>query len=433
MSDMPRGVRGMHPVAPGDAARWQRLEQACRELLGAYGYREIRLPLLERAELFAKSVGDTSDIVSREMYVFADRSGDQLALRPEGTASCVRAALELSLLQQRQRLWYMGPMFRYERPQHGRRRQFNQVGVETFGFPGTGIEYELLLMGQRLWRKLELSGIELHLNCIGGSEERNRYSEALRHHFEPHAASFNEEQLRTLKQNPIRLLDHKNERVREIAATAPAIAEYLDDGSRQSYLELQRMLQAAGIAYVHDDGLVRGLDYYNGVVFEWISVDGLGAQNTVCAGGRYDKLVHSMGGPDVAAIGFAAGLDRLMALLDAAAGDQATSSGAAPQLYVAAVEPEQIQHCLDLAEDLRDELPGIVITVDCSGASIKNQLRQADRSGAQCALLLGQSELDKGEVTVKFLRDENMPQQAMTIAELPAKLGAIFLRKQAVS
>ena len=426
MSDMPRGVRGMHPVAPGEAARWQGLERACRELLGAYGYREIRLSLLERADLFAKSVGDTSDIVSREMYVFADRSGDQLALRPEGTAGCVRAALELSLLQQRQRLWYMGPMFRYERPQQGRSRQFNQVGVEAFGFPGTGIEYELILMGQRLWRQLGLGGIELRLNCIGGSEERNCYSEALRRHFEPHAASFNEEQLRTLRQNPIRLLDHKNERVREIAATAPAIAEYLDEGSRQSYLELQRMLQGAGVSYVHDDSLVRGLDYYNGAVFEWICADGLGAQNTVCAGGRYDKLVQSMGGPDVAAIGFAVGLDRVMALMDAAAGSQAMPDGDAPHLYMVAVEPGQIQHCLDLAERLRDSLPGLAVAVDCSGSGVKNQLRQADRSGARCAILLGQGELDRGEVTVKFLRDGSMPQQAMTTAELPDKLGAVL-------
>lgn len=414
----------MRPIAPVEAAGWQLLEQSCRRLLAAYGYAEIRLPIVEKADLFCKSIGDTTDIVSREMYVFVDRNGEELALRPEGTASCVRAALELSLLQHRQRLWYLGPMFRRERPQQGRSRQFHQIGAEVFGFDGVGIEFELLCMGHRLWRSLGLPGIRLELNCIGTIEVRKNYADALRCYFKDYAGSFNEEQRRTLEQNPIRLLDHKSEDIRELVAGAPALSEYLDDKSQQSYLQLQDMLQTAGIDYVHNERLVRGLDYYNGFVFEWLCQDGLGAQNTICAGGRYDQLVASMGGADIPAAGFAIGLDRVMALLSNAANGQAVA--VAPRVSIVSVSTEQTVACLTLAEQLRDQLPDLAISVDCSGSSMKNQLRQADRTGAACALLLGADELERGEVTLKMMQDEAVPQQAVAINALADKLHTIF-------
>lgn len=422
MSKSIQSVRGMHDVLPDETAAWQRLEAALQGLMTDYGYREIRLPLLEKTELFARSIGDVTDIVEKEMYTFEDRNGDSLSLRPEGTAGCVRAGIQHGILHnQVQRLWYMGTMYRHERPQKGRYREFRQLGVEVFGLSGPDIDAELILLGARLWRRLGLTDIRLELNSLGTPEERVRYRQALVEYFSAHKERLDEDSLERLDRNPLRILDSKNPRMREVIAGAPALSDYLGAESREHFERLLALLDQAGIEYQLNPRLVRGLDYYNLTVFEWVT-DALGAQGTVCAGGRFDGLVAQLGGSPTPAIGFAMGLERLLSLLREQAGWHAEY---APALYVMATGAEaNTAEGMRLAESLRDALPGRGIVYHCGASGMKARLKQADRSGARIALILGDEERAGDTVTVKFLR-EARPQESVSRARLIE-----FLEKQ---
>jgi histidyl-tRNA synthetase len=390
-----------------------------RAVLHAYGYREIRLPILEKTELFKRSIGEVTDIVEKEMYTFEDRNGDSLTLRPEGTAGCVRAGIEQGLLyNQQQRLWYMGPMFRHERPQKGRYRQFHQIGVEVFGMAGPDIDAELILMTARIWRRLGIRDVRLQLNSLGTLEARGRYREALVGYLEQHRASLDEDSLRRLSSNPLRILDSKNPALQAVIEGAPRLADYLDEESRQHFARLCALLDAAGLDYELNPRLVRGLDYYGKTVFEWVTTR-LGAQGTVCAGGRYDVLVEFLGGRPTPAVGFAMGIERLIALLEESG---VAFPSQAPHVYIVTVGERAEAHGLVLADRLRDALPELRVLLNGGGGSFKNQFKRADKSGAQLALILGDSELDAGQVGIKPLRGGE--QELMAEADLPARLQA---------
>lgn len=400
----------MHDILPEETAVWQRLEAVLQNLMVAYGYREMRLPLLEKTELFARSIGDVTDIVEKEMYTFEDRNGDSLTLRPEGTAGCVRAGIQNGILHnQIQRLWYMGTMYRHERPQKGRYREFRQLGVEVFGLPGPDIDAELILLGARMWRMLGLNDIRLELNSLGTPEEREVYRKSLVEYLSAHREWLDEDSLQRLERNPLRILDSKNRQVQEVIAGAPVLSDYLGKESRAHFDRLRSLLDHAGIEYQLNPRLVRGLDYYNLTVFEWIT-DALGAQGTVCAGGRFDGLVSQLGGSPTPAIGFAMGLERLLALLREQAHWDARRH---PDVYVLATGgDDNVAEAMQLAESLRDALPERAIVYHCGSAGLKAQLKRADRSGARFALILGDEERADRSVTVKFLR-EHQSQQAM--------------------
>ncbi|MDF1820309.1 MAG: histidine--tRNA ligase [Alcanivoracaceae bacterium] len=409
-------VRGMNDILPDQTPLWQWLEGHVRTVLDSYGYREIRMPLVEATELFKRSIGEVTDIVEKEMYTFDDRNGDSLTLRPEGTASCVRAGEQHGLLyNQVQRLWYAGPMFRHERPQAGRYRQFHQIGVETFGMAGPDIDAEVILMTARLWQALGLADkVSLELNSLGDSDDRRRYREALVAYLESHRDALDEDSIRRLEKNPLRILDSKDPGTREVLAGAPSLSEYLGDESRTHFQQLCTMLDDAGVAYTLNPALVRGLDYYGKTVFEWVT-DALGAQGTVCAGGRYDGLVEQLGGRATPAVGFAMGIERLVLLLEQAPPELPSAA----DIYI--VAPEQAGAALVLAESLRDSLPGVRVQCHCGGGSFKSQMKKADKSGARLALLLGSEELAENSVTVKPLRGEG-EQQRIARDELPAAL-----------
>ncbi len=412
MSGNIQAIRGMNDIPPEQTPTWQFLEQTLRELLAAYGYSEMRMPLLEKTELFKRSIGEVTDIVEKEMYTFEDRNGDSLTLRPEGTAGCVRACIENGLLHnQTQKLWYMGPMFRHERPQKGRYRQFHQVGVEVFGMEGPDVDAELILMSARLWRLLGLEdSVTLQLNSLGSSYARALYREKLVHYFEQHREQLDEDSQRRLLSNPLRILDSKNPAMAELIAQAPKLNEHLDEESRLHFLGLCSQLDAAGVGYVINPCLVRGLDYYGRTVFEWVT-DKLGAQGTVCAGGRFDGLVEQLGGKPTTAIGFAIGLERLAALLDEGVVPMARYR---PHVYLARVGDAAERHGLLLAERLRDEVAGLRVQLNHGGGSFKNQLKRADKSGAPLALIMGEAEVEAGTVGVKYLR-EQAEQQTLTL------------------
>ncbi len=394
-----QAIRGMRDILPGESAAWQRLEAGIAEVLEAYGYREIRLPLLEKTELFARSIGEVTDIVEKEMYTFADRNDESLTLRPEGTAGCVRACIEHGLLHnQVQRLWYRGAMFRYERPQKGRYRQFHQVGLEAYGMDGPDIDAEVVLVGNRLWQHLGLD-VELQLNSLGDAAERAVYRERLVDYFRAHADRLDADSQRRLESNPLRILDSKNPDMQPLLSAAPSLLEHLGPASRAHFEGLRARLDAAGVAYVINPRLVRGLDYYGRSVFEWVT-DRLGAQGTVCAGGRYDGLVEQLGGKATPAVGFAMGLERLVELLT----DGTTPAEAAPQIYVVVGSAALEIEALALSERLRDEIAGLRLSLHCGGGSLKSQFKRADRSGAELALVLGEGEWARGEVAVKPLR-----------------------------
>ncbi len=413
-----QAIRGMHDVLPVQTPHWQFLESRVRDILGRYGYEEIRMPIVEFTELFKRSIGEVTDIVEKEMYTFQDRNGDSLTLRPEGTAGCVRAALEHGLLHnQTQRLWYQGPMFRHERPQKGRYRQFHQIGVETFGMPGPDIDAEVIAITARLWRELGIEGLELQLNTLGTSEERARYRDELVRYFSAHADRLDEDSRRRLHSNPLRILDTKNPEMAELVGGAPVLEAYLGDDSRRHFERLRGLLDAAGVAHVLNPRLVRGLDYYSLTVFEWVT-DQLGAQGTVCAGGRYDGLVAQLGGRPTPAVGFAMGMERLIALLEAR--DRLPASARADVYLVVMGESAQGEG-LALAERLRDALPRLRLLTHCGGGGFKAQFKRADRSGAQLALILGEDELGKGEVGVKHLR-EDKPQESIPLDRLAGYL-----------
>jgi histidyl-tRNA synthetase len=400
-----QAIRGMHDVLPDQSPAWQYLESALMDVLESYGYREIRFPILESIELFKRSIGEVTDIVEKEMYAFEDRNGDYLALRPEGTASCVRACEEHGLLyNQTQRLWYRGPMFRHERPQKGRLRQFHQFGVEAFGMEGPDIDVEVILMSARLWRALGIeSAVTLELNSLGSNAARATYRDALVKYLSRYKNDLDEDSQRRLATNPMRILDSKDEKTRNLLLNAPSLHDCFDLESKTHFEELQQMLSETGVAFVLNPRLVRGLDYYNRTVFEWTTPH-LGSQATVCAGGRYDGLVEQLGGKFTPAVGFALGVERLLLLLETLNGLPSELEHQLDAYMIALGAAAQLQ-AFRLAERLRDELPSLRLQVHCGEGSLKSQMKRADKSGATIALVLGEDELRAKTITVKTLRD----------------------------
>ncbi|MFN5744767.1 MAG: histidine--tRNA ligase [Methylococcaceae bacterium] len=410
-----QAIRGMHDILPEYTPRWHYVESVLRRVMGGYGYREIRLPIVEKTELFKRSIGEVTDIVEKEMYTFDDRNGDSLTLRPEGTAGCLRACLEHSLLHnQTQRLWYTGAMFRHERPQKGRYRQFHQLGVEAYGMAGPDIDAELILLCRRLWRALGIDHkLELQINSLGTTEERIAYRAELVDYFRNHYDRLDEDSRRRLETNPLRILDSKNPDLREIIAAAPVLTEALNALSRAHFHALRQRLDDAGVAYQVNPRLVRGLDYYSRTVFEWVTSE-LGAQGTVCAGGRYDGLIEQLGGKNSTAVGFALGMERLIDLLDT---PERFDAAAAPTAYLIAVGELAEARATAVAERLRDALPNLRLQMNCGGGSFKSQFKRADKSGAAVALVMGDDEARDQKISVKSLRHD-AGQKTLTEAEL---------------
>ncbi|MFM1604954.1 MAG: histidine--tRNA ligase [Porticoccaceae bacterium] len=401
-----QSLRGMHDLLPENSAIWQYLEKTVADVLSRYSYKEIRFPILEQTELFKRSVGEATDIVEKEMYTFEDRNGDQLSLRPEGTAGCVRACTEHGLLHnQTQRLWYAGPMFRHERPQKGRQRQFHQIGVEAFGLNGPDIDAELLLLTANLWKTLKIDGVvTLQINSLGTSTDRANYRDKLVGYLMAHRDNLDEDSQRRLETNPMRILDSKNPDVQRIVDGAPKLIDFIDDDSRQHFEQLCGILDAAKITYEINPRLVRGLDYYSKTVFEWVT-DSLGAQGTICAGGRYDGLVEQLGGKPCPGVGFAMGIERLVLLLDELK-VVPDSVGQTVDIYLLAVG-EVSNAAAVLADNLRNQCPNLRIESHCGGGSFKSQIKKADKSGATVALILGEQEAASSTVGVKYLRQEH--------------------------
>ena len=414
MSQTLQAVRGMNDILPDEAAFWELFEDTIRSWLKAYGYRPIRLPIVEPTPLFKRAIGEVTDIVEKEMYSFIDGlNGEALTLRPEGTAGCVRAVIEHNLAaRQTQRLYYIGQMFRHERPQKGRYRQFHQVGVESFGIAGPDIDAEMILMGARLWADLGLDGIELQLNSLGQPDERAQHRAALISYFEEHAELLDEDAKRRLYTNPLRILDTKNPALQDLCASAPKLIDYLGEVSLAHFAGVQRVLRDAGIPFTINPRLVRGLDYYNLTVFEWVT-DKLGAQGTVCAGGRYDGLVEQLGGKPTPACGFAMGVERLIALIRESGGEPAAP---VPDVYVVHQGEDAARLAFRVAEGLRDQ--GIDVLLHCGGGSFKSQMKKADGSGAAFAVIIGDDEAATGEAQLKYLREEGLAQQKLKVDEL---------------
>jgi histidyl-tRNA synthetase len=415
------GVKGMNDILPPDSARWEWLEGQVRALMARYAYRNVRLPIVEPTALFVRGLGEVTDIVEKEMYSFEDRlNGEQLTLRPEGTAGLVRSVVEHNLLYEGgKRLYYMGPMFRHERPQKGRYRQFHQFGVELFGINGPDIDAELIMLTHRLWRLFGISEhVTLQLNTLGQSAERAAYRDALVAYLEQYKEQLDEESQRRMYSNPLRVLDSKDEKVQAILAGAPRLFDHLGEESLAHFEGLKRLLESAGIKYEVNERLVRGLDYYNLTVFEWVT-DKLGSQGTVCAGGRYDGLVEQLGGKATPAVGFAMGMERLVLLLQSLDLVPAVSNNA--DLYLMPLGEAAELAAVSVAEQLRNVLPGKRIVLHCGGGNLKKQLKRADKSGAEIGLLLGDTELAAGQVTLKWLRAEK-PQLTVDIADLATVL-----------
>ncbi|MGB9428924.1 MAG: histidine--tRNA ligase [Gammaproteobacteria bacterium] len=418
MTNLIEPIRGMNDILPDATPRWQYLEAVTREVLAAYGYREIRVPILEKTELFARSIGEVTDIVEKEMYSFEDRNGDSLTLRPEATAGMVRAGLSNGLLHnQVQRLWSAGPMFRHERPQKGRYRQFHQIDVEAYGLSGPDIDAELIMMSARLWKRLGITGVQLQLNSLGTPDARTAYRGKLADYLRAHQQQLDEDSRRRLDTNPLRILDSKDPNVHKLLEQAPGLPEHLDDASRAHFAALKSLLKNAGVAYVENPRLVRGLDYYSHTVFEWVSTR-LGAQDAVCSGGRYDGLVEQLGGRPTPAIGFAMGVERLVALMEA---DGVPVPDAAPHAYLVRVGAQAERAGLRLAEKLREALPQLRLLTDCSGGDFGKQLKRADKSGARVALVLGDNEARAEQVGFKPLRN-NAEQVTVTWDNVATRL-----------
>ncbi|OOY47089.1 histidine--tRNA ligase [Solemya velum gill symbiont] len=412
-----QAIRGMHDVLPEQSQLWQFLEDQVRSICDGFGYQEIRTPVVESTALFKRAIGEVTDIVEKEMYTFDDRNGDSLTLRPEGTAGCVRACIENGLLHnQTQRLWYRGAMFRHERPQKGRYRQFHQIGVEAFGMEGPDIDLEIILMTASLWQALGIDGLELQINSLGTSEERAAYREELVKFLRQHEEKLDDDSKRRLETNPLRVLDSKNPDVQAIVADAPTLMEYLGEESRTHFEILCNGLKAAGIEYVINQRLVRGLDYYSLSVFEWVT-NKLGAQGTVCAGGRYDGLIEQLGGRASKAVGFAMGIERLVALLEEYHMPELRQTA---DIYIISADEARI-HAQAVAQRLRVEIEGLRVISHCGTGGFKAQFKKADRSGAQIALVLGEDELAQGVIGIKPLRGDS-EQQQVAIADLPDKL-----------
>lgn len=423
MSKEIQAIRGMNDCLPQDTPVWQYVEHMIRQTVNSYGYDEIRFPIVEMTELFKRSIGEVTDIVEKEMYTFADRNGDSLTLRPEGTACCVRAGIQNGLLyNQEQRLWYMGPMFRHERPQKGRYRQFHQFGLEVFGMQGPDIDAEVILVSARLWQQLGLTPyVRLELNSLGSNEARAAYRDKLVAYLEQHKDLLDEDSQRRLYSNPLRVLDSKNPAMAEMLAKAPQLLDHLDEESKLHFAGLQARLQAAGIEFTINPRLVRGLDYYNKTVFEWVTTN-LGSQGTVCAGGRYDGLVEQLGGKATPAVGFGLGLERLVLLLQSLPLLPAVTNAA--DFYLMPLGDAAELAAVSVAEQLRLALPGKRVMLHCGGGNLKKQLKRADKSGAAVGLLLGDDELAAGQITIKWLRADH-PQQTVHIADLAAVLAQV--------
>ena len=405
MSKTIQAIRGMNDCLPSQTPVWQFVEARIRELAHSYYYQEIRTPIVESTDLFKRSVGEATDIVEKEMYVFEDRNGDSLALRPEGTACAVRAGTQHGLLyNQQQRLWYMGPMFRHERPQKGRYRQFHQFGMEAFGFEGPDIDVEMILIGARLWKSFNISDkVELQINSLGNVQARSDYKDALVAYLEQHIQSLDEDSKRRLHTNPLRILDGKDKTTQAIVANAPKLSDYLDDASKQHFNKLCERLDALGIKYTINPALVRGLDYYNRTVFEWVT-NMLGAQGTICAGGRYDGLVEQLGAKATPGVGFAMGIERLVLLVESMQLEAMQSNA---DVYVTAMGEKGELYAMQLVESLRDEFSYLRIALHCGGGNFKKQMKKADTSGAKIAIIIGDNEAQNKVYSVKWLRNEN--------------------------
>lgn len=418
MSKTIKTLRGMHDVLPGQTPGWSLLESTLSQTARHYGYQEIRMPIVEQTALFSRGIGEVTDIVEKEMYTFDDRNGDSLTLRPEGTASCVRACLEHGLIHNQQRkLWYIGPMFRHERPQKGRYRQFHQFGVEAFGVNGAELDVELMLMAARIWQQLGITDVQLQINTLGSADARAAHRAVLIEYLKSHADDLDEEARARLETNPLRILDSKNPAVQAVVAHAPALADYLDEADRENFAEVQHLLTAAGVSFVVNPRLVRGLDYYTRTVFEWVT-ESLGAQGTICAGGRYDGLVAQLGGKATPAAGFAMGLERLVELIGQ------TDDESTADIYVLWPEPSAKGAALAAAEGLRRALPDLRIQCALDGGALKNQLKRADRSGAQFAVII------EGDATsswrIKALRHDALLQPVPESALDPAAATALL-------
>lgn len=405
MAKQIQAIRGMNDILPTQSPLWQKVEAVLRSSVSAYGYSEIRTPIVENTDLFKRSIGEVTDIVEKEMYTFADNNGDSLTLRPEGTASTVRAGNENGLLyNQEQRLWYMGPMFRHERPQKGRYRQFNQFGVEVYGIGSADIDAEVLMLSARLWEKLGISEhVSLELNTLGDPAERAVYRDALIAFLELHKDALDEDSKRRMYSNPLRVLDSKDQNVQAILVDAPELMDFLGEESKTHFSQLRELLDAVGIKYTINPRLVRGLDYYNRTVFEWVT-SSLGSQGTVLAGGRYDGLVAQLGGKDTPAVGFAMGLERIVLLLETL--ELTKDIPPEVDVYVTAMGDSCLVEAIKVAQELRNALPNLKVMSHCGGGNVKKQMKRADKSGANVALLIGEDELAEGMVTVKHLRND---------------------------
>jgi len=419
----PRAIRGMNDILPNVSGTWRYLESVVLDIVQSYGYEEIRLPLLEQTELFRRSIGEVTDIVEKEMYTFADRNGESLTLRPEATASVVRAGITNGLLHnQRQKLWTTGPMFRYEKPQQGRYRQFYQFDVEALGYDGPDVDAELIIMCARLWRALGMSRLTLEINSLGTAESRTRYRETLVEYFSGVKSELDEDSIRRLEQNPLRILDSKNPEMQQIVAAAPVMLDFLDAESAEHFQTLKGLLEAAGVAYTVNPRLVRGLDYYSRTVFEWVT-DALGSQGAVCSGGRYDGLVEKLGGRPTPAVGWAMGIERFVALFEACGGEAPAEEA---DVYIVAVGEGVLEHAFALAEELRDRINGIRVESNLGGGSFKSQLKRADKSNATYALILGEQEIAEKRVGLKPLRSAEDQSSIATdelVATLAGRLG----------
>ena len=418
-----QAIRGMNDCSPTESPLWQWIEGHVRQILSSYGYSEVRMPIVESTPLFARAIGEVTDVVSKEMYTFWDND-EQLTLRPEGTAGCVRAAIEHGwIYNNEQRLWYMGPMFRHERPQKGRYRQFHQAGVEVFGIATPEIDAELIILTARLWKALGIDQyVSLQLNSIGSLEARANYRSALVAFLENHQDLMSEEEKERLVKNPLRILDTKNQALQDVLDGSPKLLDYLDDESREHFAQLCALLDAVGIQYEINPKLVRGLDYYNKTVFEWVT-SALGAQGTVCGGGRYDGLVEQLGGHATSGVGFAMGLERLVLLVQEV--NKSIPVKSAVDIYVVYQGEGTTLAAFQLAEKLRSELPHLSTMLHCSGGNFKKQFRRADKSGATLALVLGESEVQNNQVVVKHLLG-TAEQQTIDVANLIEHVKAQF-------
>ena len=426
MSTPINAIRGMNDILPTETALWQAVEKTLRDTLHSFGYQEIRLPIIEKTELFKRSIGEATDIVEKEMYTFLDRNNESLTLRPEGTASCVRAGIEHGLFyNQIQRLWYMGPNFRYERPQKGRYRQFYHCGAEVFGLEGPDIDAELILLSARILEKLGLKAhVTLQLNSLGSSQARTSYRTELVNYLTLNQDQLDEDSRRRLVSNPLRILDSKNPALQTLIKNAPKLIDHLDPESAQHFAKLQTYLNSAGLSYEINPCLVRGLDYYSKTVFEWVTTE-LGAQGTVCAGGRYDDLIEQLGGKPTSALGFAIGMERVLLMVQ-----QLTQKPVVNDLdiYFMTDSEAALAHAFQLADKARDALPELRLILHCGGGSLKNQFKKADKIGAKIAFILGEHELKEKTITIKMLR-ENVPQTQISQDSLIEYLQTLYTTK----